>query len=130
MEKEFNIIDVWRKTNPDSIGTTWTNGVKDKIKRVQTRIDRLLASKKILDRITSIEIQRTKVSDHDAVIWAIETKINKRRKPYDKIPTELMKEKEYAKIVRAIYDEEKESGIEGYERFKIKCVQASKTLVK
>ena len=35
MEREFNIIDVWRKTNPDLIGTTWTNVVKGKIKSVK-----------------------------------------------------------------------------------------------
>ena len=30
MEKEFNIIGVW-KEKLDSIGITWTNGVKDKL---------------------------------------------------------------------------------------------------
>ena len=31
-EKEFNIKDVWREQNLDTIGTTWSNGVKDEKK--------------------------------------------------------------------------------------------------
>ena len=129
-EKEFNITDIWRKTNPRTIGTTWSNGVKNPRKRVQTRIDRVLADKRIQDRITDIEIIRTKISDHDAVIWTIETKLNKRKRPYDKIPVEMIKDPIYSTKVREIYEEEKNNGIEGYERFKIRCVKAAKTLAK
>ena len=36
MEKEFGISDVWRKQNPGIIGITWSNGVKEVAKIVQT----------------------------------------------------------------------------------------------
>ena len=32
MKKEFGIADAWRKRNPNTIGTTWSNGVKTKQK--------------------------------------------------------------------------------------------------
>ena len=85
-EKEYNITDVWRKKNPDTIGTTWTNGVKDQDERVQTQIDRVMADKRILDRITDSNVVHTKISDHDAVSWTLETKISKRKRPYNKTP--------------------------------------------
>ena len=124
-EKEYNIVDIWRKKNPDTIGTTWTNGVKDPIKRIQTRIDRVLADKKIINRITNTSIIHTKISDHDAVSWNLETKINKRKIPYNKIPTELMKNEIFTQKVKEIYEEEREGGIDGYERFKKRCIEAS-----
>ena len=111
-----------RKTNPRTIGITWSNGVRNPCKRIQTRINRVLSDKRIQDRITDINILRTKISDHDAVIWTIETKLNKRKQPYDKIPVEMTKDPIYSTKVREIYKEEKNNGIEGYERFKIRCV--------
>ena len=61
-EKEFEITDAWRKQN--------TN---DEKKRVWTRIDRVLADDRILDRLTEVEIVPTKISDHNAISWSIET---------------------------------------------------------
>lgn len=83
-EKEFNITDIWRKKTPRTIETTWSNGVKNPHKRVQTRIDRVLVDKRIQNRITDIKMIRTKISDHNAVIWTIETKLNKRKDPMTK----------------------------------------------
>ena len=42
--------------NTNDIGTTWTNGVQDEKKRVLTRIDRVLADDRILDKLTEVEI--------------------------------------------------------------------------
>ena len=52
--KEFEITDAWRKQNTNDIGTTWTNGVREEKKRVWTRIDRVLADDRILDRLTEM----------------------------------------------------------------------------
>ena len=57
--------------NTNDIGTTWTNGVRDEKKRVCTRIDRVLADDRILDRLTEVEIVPTKISDHNAISWSI-----------------------------------------------------------
>ena len=76
--------------NTNDIGTTWTNGVRDEKKRVWTRIDRVLADDSILYRLTEVKIVTTKISDHNAISWSIETIINKNKTPYNKIPTTMM----------------------------------------
>lgn len=53
-------------------------------KQVWTRIDKILADSRILDRITEIEIAHTNVSYHDAIVWSIETEIKRKRAPYEK----------------------------------------------
>ena len=35
-ERKLNLTDVWRKRNPETIATTWTNGTQDSTQRVQT----------------------------------------------------------------------------------------------
>lgn len=67
--------------------------MKDKNKIVRTRIDRMLADSRILDRITDIDIIDTKVSDHNAITWSIETHNKSKRAPYNKIPTEIIIDK-------------------------------------
>ena len=130
MEKEFGIADAWRKRNPNTIGTTWSNGVKDKTKRVRTRIDRVLTDKRILDRIIEIQTVSTKVSDHDAVMWVIETEIKRKTAPYNKISTDIIKDNKYKSIVREHFEKEKNNGSEGYERFKTKCVESAMKIKK
>ena len=81
-------------------------------KRVQTRIDRVLVDNRIITRITNIQIIHTKVSDHNAVTWAIETKINKKKKAYEKILVDLISDPDYAKRVKELFLKETDRGID------------------
>ena len=122
--------DIWRIQNPNTLGTTWSNGTKDINKRVQTRIDRVLVDNKIKDRITDTKHISTKVSDHNAVVWRIETEIKRKTSPYNKMNTEIIKDEKFKEIVKQHYDNERNNGIEGYERFKVKCVESALKLNK
>ena len=122
-ELHLGHVDVWRRQNPNIVGTTWSNGKSNAHKQVQTRKDQVLVDERILPRITDIEIMHTKVSDYDAVMWAIETKVNKRKKTYNKILVDMMAEPEHSKKVKELFLKEKDHRIEAYERFKLRCVQ-------
>ena len=75
-EMELEVIDAWRKFNPQTVGTTWTSGDHVKEKRVRTRIDRALIDERLIERTTETRINRTKVSDHDPITWTLETNKN------------------------------------------------------
>ena len=83
-ENRLEMTDVWRIQHPEEVNTTWSNGAKDKNKSVKTRIDKIMADDRILDRITATDIIRTRVSDHDAVSWTMETEMKRQQKPYKK----------------------------------------------
>ena len=91
----MEISDIWRKENPNTIGTTWSNGVKDEKKRAKTRIDRVLVDNRISNRITETQIIATKVYDHDEMILTLATEIKRKTKPYNKIPTDIIKNVRY-----------------------------------
>ncbi len=105
------------------MATTWTRREKDKAKQVRTRIDRTLVDERMIDRVTDLEIKRTKVSDHDIITWTIQTKNKKSTRPYEILPVEMLEDEQYQKEVRKMYEEERGGGIEGYERFKARCVE-------
>ena len=67
----------------------------------------------------------TKISDHNAILWSIETIIKKNKTPYNKIPTTMMTNQEFKLKVKELFEIEKYNGVEGYERFKTKCVENS-----
>ena len=90
-----------------------------------TRIDTVLADDRILDRLIEVEILPTKVSDHNAILWSIETIIKKKKTPYDKISTTMMTNQEFKLKFKEMFEIEKYNVIEGYERFKRKCVETS-----
>ena len=66
---------------------------------MRTRIDRISVNNRILDRITDTDITKTKVSDHDAVIWTITTEIRKNIPAYNKLPIEIIQDKQDQDIV-------------------------------
>ena len=82
----------------------------------------MLADDRILDRLTEVKIVPTKISDHNAISWSIETIVKKKITPYNKIPTTMMTNQEFKLKVKELFEIEKYNGIEGYERFKTKCV--------
>ena len=90
---------------------------------MRTRIDRTLVDERMIDRVTDLEIKRTKVSDHDIITWTIQTKNKKSTRPCERLPVEMLEDKQYQKEVRKMYEEERGGGIEGYERFKARCVE-------
>ena len=49
----------------------------------------------------------------------------KKKTPYDKIPTTMMTNQEFKLKVKELFEIEKYNRIEGYERFKRKCVESS-----
>ena len=80
----------------------------------------MLADDRILDRLTEVKIMLTKISDHNAISWSIETIIKKKKTPYNKIPTTMMTKQEFKLKVKELFEIEKCIRIEGYERFKKK----------
>ena len=104
MGKKFEITDERRKKNTHDIGTTWKNVVQGEKEGVRTRIDRVLADDKILDRLTEVKIVPTKISDYNAISWLIETIIKKKKTPYNTIPTEMMTKKEFKLKVKELFE--------------------------
>ena len=127
---DFNISDTWREQHPEIIGTTWSNGVKNETKKMRTRIDRILTDNRIRDRIIDLEIAHTKVSDHDAIEWTIAIEAKRKTTPYAKMHTDIIADKDFHNIVRKLYNKEKENGIDGYERFKVECVNSANKMKK
>ena len=60
----------------------------------------LLTDKSIMDRITNIQIINTKVSDHEAVMWVLETDIRRKTTPYNEITKDTIKDEKYKRTVR------------------------------
>ena len=85
----------------------------------------VLADDRILDRLTEVKIVPTKISDHNAISWSIETIIKKKKTPYDKIPTTMMTNQEFKLKVKELFEIEKCNGIEGYDSFKTECIESS-----
>ena len=123
-ESELEIHDAWREANPDTVATTWEQrGCKKGERKVKTRIDRVLIDEKLRDRVTELRIDKTKVSDHNIITWNLETKQKKNKQPYQRLPVEMLESEEYEKEVKRIFEEERSQGLEGYERFKKRCVE-------
>ena len=80
-ESKFDISGVWRNQHLDTICTTWVNGVKYEGEQVWTRIDKIIANSRTMHQITNIDIARTKLSDHDVIVWSIEIEIKQKRTP-------------------------------------------------
>ena len=74
-KNRLGITDVWRNNHPEGVNITWSNGVENKSKLVETRIGKILIDKTIIDRFTSIDITKIKVSDHDSFTWTMVTEI-------------------------------------------------------
>jgi hypothetical protein len=122
-EEELEVVDAWRKFNPTTVATTWTSRDHRKEKIVKTRIDRALIDERLMDRTTETQIDRTTISDHDKITWTIETTREKTQAPYERVTTDMIDDEEYQKEVKKIYDEERGGGLEGYERFKKRCLE-------
>jgi hypothetical protein len=129
-EEELGVVDAWRQFNPKMVATTWTSRDKEKGKRVRTRIDRALIDERLIDRTTETQIDRTKISDHDKITWTLETAREKTEAPYDRVTIDMIDDEEYGKEVKRIFDEERGGGIDGYERFKKRCVEKSVEMTK
>ena len=99
-EVDMGVVDVWRKFNPGVVGTTWRSRGKVGKEWVRTRIDRALVDESLVGRTTEVKIDRTKVSDHDVITWTLETRRERRGRPYRRIPVELLDDEEYQKEVR------------------------------
>ena len=122
-ERKLAVFDVWRQRNPRAIATTWaTRGKAAAETKVKTRLDRVLVGEEIDERVTETRIDKTKVSDHDVVTWTLETRNERKKTDYERLPRDMIEDEEYQKEVRKIFEEEKDGGIEGWERFKIRCV--------
>ena len=78
-EREFGMSDVWREQHPGEVGTTWSNNFTDPRRVIKTRIDRAMVDERIADRVTKVEIKRTRVSDHDAVEWHMATNLKRKK---------------------------------------------------
>jgi hypothetical protein len=84
-----------------------------------------MIDERLIERTTETRIDKTTVSDHDVITWTIETRREKMKNPYDRISTDMIKDEEFQREVRRIYEEERGGGLIGYERFKKRCVEMS-----
>ena len=94
-EEELEIVDAWRKFNPKIVATTWTSREKQKEKQVKTRIDRALIDRRLIERTTETQIDKTKISDHDKITWTIETEVKKTQAPYERVTTDMIEDVDY-----------------------------------
>ena len=78
------------KQHPEEVNTTWLNGAKNISKSANKRIDKILADDRILDRITSTDIIRTRVSDHDTVTWTMEAEMKRQQALYKKMAIDII----------------------------------------
>jgi exonuclease III len=129
-EEELGVVDAWRKFNPQMVATTWTSRDKEKGKRVRTRIDRALIDERLVERTTETQIDKTTISDHDKITWTLETEREQTQAPYDRVTTDMIEDMEYQVEVKKIYEEERGGGLEGYERFKKRCVEKAVEMTK
>ena len=124
-ERELNVRDVWRERNEDVIATTCESSSIKGI--VKTRIDRWLSDERLNERVKRVQIEQTRVSDHDIVSMALDIKqIKKNNQP--KIARQLLSNKEFREEVKRIFDEEqasKDDILTRHERFKERCRQAA-----
>ena len=102
----MGLVDEWRDTHPNVIATTWTERKKNKKTSIRTRIDRALIDERIQDRITEIEIDKTRVSDHDLVRWNLLSTDRVTKQQHNRIPIEMIDDPEYKRVVKQIYEEE------------------------
>jgi hypothetical protein len=123
-------VDAWRKFNPKIVATTWTSREKQKEKQVKTRIDRALIDRRLIERTTETQIDKTKISDHDKITWTIETEVEKTQAPYERVTIDMIEDVDYQKEVKKIFEEERGGGIEGYENFKKRCVEKAREMKK
>ena len=121
-QNDLGVFDVWRARNPGIYATTWTERGGKKGKEVKTRIDRILIDERIDDRVTETRIDKTKVSDHDVVMWRLETQRVKEKR-VERLMARTIEDEEYQKEVKKIFDEEHNDGIEGWERFKKRVLE-------
>ena len=123
---KYKITDAWREENPDTIATTWCNNLQGS-QRVRTRIDKALIDDRLLNKLSNLDIKRTKVSDHDAITWTIQTTQKNRKSPYAKLPLNMLKSTAWLEQHRQIYEEEHNNPdiIEGYENYKKRIVTAA-----
>ncbi len=69
MSAKFNMIDAWRKLNPDETQFTWHffNSVNPQLSNA-SRIDKILISKSFFPYVNKCDIIQTTMSDHSPVI--------------------------------------------------------------
>ena len=122
-ENAFGVVDIWRELHPRTIAATWEERGGNKSSRVKTRIDRVLISEDLCECMTEVEIEKTNTSDHNMITWTLETTRRRRRAAYDRLPVDMLENKEFQDTVKAIFEEERGGGLEGYETFKKRCVK-------
>ena len=127
-ESNLGVRDVWRRRNPERVGTTWTARGERGSKLVKTRIDRWLIDGRLEDegRIGAIEMERTRVSDHDMVTCQLAVKGRSGGSCYDRMPRGMMDDEEFGEEVKRIYEEVRGgegSVLEKHEVLKERCLE-------
>jgi hypothetical protein len=118
------------------VGTTWKTRGRETAKTVRTRIDRWLVSQVLEDqgRIGEVKIDKTRTSDHDAVICQLRVKFHKKKRSFERISARVVENEEFGKTVKTIFEEmQKGEGgdlLERHETFKERCKQAGLEIMK
>jgi exonuclease III len=122
--KKLGVTDIWRDRHPEKVGTTWKTRGRETAKTVRTRIDRWLVSQVLEDqgRIGEVKIDKTRTSDHDAVICQLRVKFHKKKRSFERISARVVEDEEFGKTVKTIFEEmQKGEGgdlLERHETFK------------
>ena len=107
IEREFDMVDIWRHQNPHKVSYTFihNNGC-------QSRLDRYMINANKLTRIKNCFIKPCFLSDHEAIIMDLNTEKIKRGKGYWKLNNSLIEKnniKESIKILWENWKEEKQT---------------------
>ena len=95
--KERKMFDVWRERNPEGRVFSRTQMVAGTLK--QSRIDLILSTRGLVDRIGTIQYNTTALSDHKVLKFSIVSTIQ-RRGGRSVVNSELLKDEKYKKRVR------------------------------
>ena len=100
----LKLQDVWRYQHPDQRQFTW----RDKVLKVQCRLDYWLVAKELLHIMLNTEIKQSSLSDHSAIILTLQSKDYERRGPgFWKFNNSLLEDSTFVEQLQCLIPEYK-----------------------
>ncbi|KAL9989297.1 hypothetical protein ACROYT_G003831 [Oculina patagonica] len=93
-----NLVDIWRRLNPELESYTWRN----KSHKIQCRLDFFLISEELTSIVASNKIFHAPETDHSAISLHLQAEINKQKRGpgFWKFNTSLLKDEDYVNDLR------------------------------
>ncbi len=97
--EHYDVVDIWRVRNPDTLKFTWYRRTRAGI--VQSRIDYFFVSSCLTSMVTNVEIKPGIRTDHSLIKLTIcSEKVNQRGKGFWKFNNSLLADSKYIDLVR------------------------------